>query len=76
MFKVFSISIGLFLFSISSTYASSYLAKSTSDVNIEQSAFASGQKKGKKKKNGRYKKKKRGLFKRIFKKNDCDCPKH
>lgn len=32
--------------------------------------------KGKKKKNGRYKKKK-GFFKRIFKgKNQCDCPKH
>ncbi|AWV99013.1 hypothetical protein [Arcticibacterium luteifluviistationis] len=33
-------------------------------------------KKGKRKKNGRYKKK-RGLFKRIFKgKSNCDCPKH
>lgn len=33
-------------------------------------------KKGKRKKNGRYKKR-RGLFKRIFKgKSNCDCPKH
>lgn len=52
-----------FIFSDALVFAADYQTHTAYETTV---------KRGKKKKNGRYKKKK-GLFKR---KNDCDCPKH
>jgi hypothetical protein len=68
----------LLLFIIGSTNAiASTNVHCNNQVVVEKTDYASSNfSKGKKKKNGRYKKKKGGIFKRLFKKNECDCPKH
>jgi hypothetical protein len=54
-----------FLFVVQFSYGKSVSMESQDSTSLDL-------RKGKKKKNGRYKKRKK-LFKR---KNDCDCPKH